>query len=136
MVADPHLMCLTTVLRDNNFPYARVPRKQNSREQPRKTPEQNGVRTEALSFSGSEPSRKSLKTILSFSLKERNVQLVFSKCLVLSYAQFLIFLNIHQHRSPDNFFSKSVRQILKYFSKFPFLIFSSTCKNLSYRFLF
>ena len=45
------------------------------------------------------------------------------------YAQFLKLLHIHQHRSPDNVFSKSVRQILKYFSKFPFLTFSLICKK-------
>ena len=59
----------------------------------------------------------------------------FLKSSRTTYAQFLIFLNIHQHRSPDNFFSKSVRQFLKYFSKFPFLIFSLICKKLSYRFV-
>ena len=43
---------LTTVLRDNKFPYARVsqvmPCKQKSREQPMKTPEENGVPTEVF----------------------------------------------------------------------------------------
>ena len=47
-----------------------------------------------------------------------------SKSSRATYAQFLILLNIRQYRSSDNFSSKSVRQILRYFSKFPFLTFS------------
>ena len=59
----------------------------------------------------------------------------FSKSSRTTYF-FNIFLNIRQHRSSDNFSLKSVRQILRYFSKFPFLTFSLIYKKLCYRFLF
>ena len=39
----------------------------------------------------------------------------FLKSSYMTNAQFLIFLNVHQHQSADNFFSKSVRSISKYF---------------------
>ena len=64
----------------------------------------------------------------------------FSKSSRTTYAQILIFLNIRQHRSSDNFSSKSVGQILRYSSipnfdifvekQKPVLhIFVLTCKN-------
>ena len=68
---------------------------------------------------------------------------IFLKSSRMTYAQFLIFLNIHQHRSSDNFFSKIIcKTDFKIFFGIPFFdiffdiqktllqIFVLTCKNV------
>ena len=113
------LRWLTTVLSNNKFLCTRVSRKQLRARKQRSVQVVCNAHTRAHTqvnlFFRSAHAQVGRMKCFSF--------VNFSKSGCTTYAQFLIFLNILQHLSSDNFSSKSVRQILIF-------------KKLSYRFLF